>query len=204
MQQTKRLLSFLLLLLVVAIVSIAGTLAYLTDRQDVTAVLEFGEIKVQLSDPGYQSNVRLVPGTQAPTTPQISNVGTVDCYVRATITISASGSENLGSEPFQRYVTFHHDNSNSNWDWSGSNYDPDSSDPIVIYYKKPLGTQGDDKVTQPIYNTIEVLSEVNGTPLLEGVNDNFRVSVDISAVQTVHNGQLIETPQEAFQLLEAL
>lgn len=86
---TKRKLMLVALsLCMVAILAMGGTLAYLTDEDDVTNVFTVGNVEIELTEPswdvenGYDD---AYPGEHIPKDPKVTNIGDNPCYIRVGI-----------------------------------------------------------------------------------------------------------------------
>lgn len=66
----------------------AGTLAYLTDRDSEANVFTLGGVSIDLEE-DFQQGATLIPGVDIPKVPTITNDGTSDAWVWATVAIPA-------------------------------------------------------------------------------------------------------------------
>ena len=91
--KNKKLISMVVAIALVAVIGVGATLAYFTDKDEVTNVITMGHVDVDLDEPNYEgkddenNEVKDVePGQEITKDPTITVVqGSEDAYVRATI-----------------------------------------------------------------------------------------------------------------------
>ncbi|MDL2324263.1 hypothetical protein LJC61_03815 [Ruminococcaceae bacterium OttesenSCG-928-A16] len=187
----------LALTLVVAIVSISFTLAFLSDQRVVTNTFSFGEITIQVLEskwttPAGEAKV-VAPGQTVNKDPSVKNVGSMPCYVRATITISDAV---LNSK--QDVLDFIEMGALSP-EWKVAENQTWGGRQVTVYYQQELPVGG---TTTPIFNTVTLKAQnASGQALLEGPNNNFAIDVIADAVQTTANGYTITSAEDAFAQL---
>lgn len=85
----KRFLLTVLSLVLVAAISIAGTFAYLTDRDSKANVFTLGDVRIELHE-NFQQGAKLIPGVDIEKTPTITNKGDNDAWVWLTFSIPSA------------------------------------------------------------------------------------------------------------------
>ena len=80
----KKLISLLLVVVLTASVAVGATLAYLTDRDSKANVFTIGDVSIRL-DEEFEQGSTLIPGVDIEKKPTITNTGSNDAWVWATI-----------------------------------------------------------------------------------------------------------------------
>lgn len=75
-----KILAIVLLLSATAAASVAGTLAYLTDRDSKANVFTVGNVQIQMNE-DFQNGAELIPGVEIEKKPTITNIGDNDAWV---------------------------------------------------------------------------------------------------------------------------
>lgn len=90
MKKAKKVLLSVVAMTLVAVLSVAGTLAYLQDStEDVVNTFEANQVKVTLTEPEGEK-YSIVPGTSEAKTPKVTVTNTIDCYVYIQVTDATS------------------------------------------------------------------------------------------------------------------
>jgi len=89
MKNLKKTLAMVLVIALFCAASIGLTVAYLTDRDSVANVFTVGDVKIELSEE-FEQGALLVPGMNIEKAPIITNTGSNDAWVWATIAIPAA------------------------------------------------------------------------------------------------------------------
>ena len=84
----KKIIAWLLVVILTAGIAIGGTLAYLTDRDSEANVFTAGDVKIDLNEDFSQGST-LIPGVNIEKKPTITNVGSNDAWVWATVAVPA-------------------------------------------------------------------------------------------------------------------
>lgn len=196
MKKKTRILVTALSMLVVAVLSISFTLAFLSDERTVTNTFEFGEVRVNVTETAHTGSV--APGEKVAKDPLLANIGTIPCYVRATITFGDGvvGNGQMVQDFIQLGAL------GEDWELAdGSAWDA-STGSITVYYKHVLNPKGKDgDKTSKIFTNFTILAESDGEPLLEGINNSFNIIVKAEAVQSSAEGLEITSAQDAFSKL---
>jgi len=85
----KKILTTVLSLVLVVALTVAGTLAYLTDRDGKANVFTVGDVEITLEE-DFEQGAQLVPGVNIEKMPKITNTGTNDAWVWMTFAIPAA------------------------------------------------------------------------------------------------------------------
>lgn len=85
----KKFLSLLLVVVLTASIAVAGTLAYLTDRDSKVNTFTVGNVDITL-DETFTQDSELLPGVEIEKIPTIKNTGTNDAWVWATVEVPAA------------------------------------------------------------------------------------------------------------------
>ena len=88
-KKIKKALSFVLVIAMTVGATIAGTFAYLTDRDSKANVFTVGDVDIELNEE-FEQGSTLTPGVDITKEPTIKNVGKNDAWVWATIAIPSA------------------------------------------------------------------------------------------------------------------
>lgn len=80
----KKVMLLLVSMLTVVLVSIGGTMAYLTDTSDVTNTMAIGNVNIEIKGDA-NSKKALAPGESANKNPSVANVGENACWIRVKV-----------------------------------------------------------------------------------------------------------------------
>ena len=89
MKSFKKILALAAVVVVTAAIAVAGTLAYLTDRDSKVNTFTVGDVKIELTEE-FEQGATLVPGVNIEKKPVIKNTGKNDAYVWMTFSIPAA------------------------------------------------------------------------------------------------------------------
>lgn len=86
----RKILLLVALLSMVAILGVGGTLAYFTAEDDVTNTFTVGNVKIKLTEPGWESSGKedakdVYPGEPLAKDPYVTNEGNNPCFVRVKV-----------------------------------------------------------------------------------------------------------------------
>ena len=95
MKYAKKIVALLLVVAMTASIAVAGTLAYLTDRDSKTNVFTVGNVSVELEEE-FEQGSELVPGVDVKKEAKITNTGANDAYVWMTLAVPAA-LDNIGN-----------------------------------------------------------------------------------------------------------
>ena len=95
MKYAKKIVALLLVVAMTASIAVAGTLAYLTDRDSKTNVFTVGNVSIELEEE-FEQGSELVPGVDVKKEAKITNTGANDAYVWMTLAVPAA-LDNIGT-----------------------------------------------------------------------------------------------------------
>lgn len=189
MATKKRILLVAFAVIAVMILTISFTIAYMTDARTVVNEFEFGEVKIALHEDAW-TKAKVKPGDALDKDPLVENVGSVPCYVRATVTVDEAM---LGSnQSIMDYLEFQ---GISN-EWVVDEGTWGTTNKVVLYYNTALSPKAK---TPKIFTKVKINATASsGQALLEGANNKFDVIVAVDAVQSTVGSQTFSTAKEAF------
>lgn len=178
----KRKLLILSLLVILAALTAAGTLAYYTDSARTHNVITSGKVNIALHEwadkehnKPFQDKTGVMPGTKVTKIVEVKNTGTGAAFLRLYVEKNVYGADQkpMKSDPVSL------DFDNRNWTYSESEG--------YYYYNRPLEP---GKTTEPLFTTVTF------DPLMgnEYQNAAAHVKVIAYAVQSANNG---DSPQAA-------
>lgn len=176
----KRKLLILSLLVILAALTAAGTLAYYTDSARTHNVITSGKVKIDLLEwadekrnTPFQDKTGVMPGTKVTKIVEVKNTGTGAAFLRLYVEKNVYGADQkpMKSDPVS--LNFN----DTDWTYSDGYY----------YYNRPLEP---GKTTEPLFTTVTF------DPLMgnEYQNATAHVKVIAYAVQSANNG---DSPQAA-------
>lgn len=192
----------LCLCIALAVVAIGGaTLAYFTDTKNVTNTFTVGNVKIELTEPEWAKNSKLVPGTEISKDPTVTVVkGSEECYVRILMTINKSkewddifdADETLKIENFFKgYVP-------ANWTYIKNTENADNTRTYEFRYKEPVNAlTANDNITLPaLFTAVKVPSTLTGAQIetLKG----FEIVIEAQAIQTASFNGDVDAAWTAF------
>ncbi|MBR6607139.1 MAG: SipW-dependent-type signal peptide-containing protein, partial [Oscillospiraceae bacterium] len=89
MKNIKKIVALVLAMVLVAGLSVAGTVAYLTDRDAKTNIFTVGNVDISLNE-AFGQGAALVPGVEINKVPTITNNGPTDAWVWMTFSIPSA------------------------------------------------------------------------------------------------------------------
>ena len=177
-------------------ISVTGTLAYLTDRDDANNIFTIGQIEIELYSPPPSG--ALVPGgSEVAAAPTVTNKPTVTtgnnttpgnpCYLKAEITVDVGNAPLLDSATLGSLLSIQLTPGGSGYYWepeSGAG-SPDSSGwltfdngKLTLYYQGILGCN--DVPSEPIFEAVKLAA----SGYLEGQTPGFDLDIVITAIQS--------------------
>ena len=87
--KTKKIIAAVVSFALVSGIAIGSTMAYLTDKKDVTNTFTIGHVKIELDEPSFDETVPLgiEPGVVVDKDPTVTNTGTNPAYIRLKVNI---------------------------------------------------------------------------------------------------------------------
>ena len=146
--KNKALLTALSFVLVAGL-SIGGTLAYLTDRDSATNTFTVGDVEIELEEE-FEQGSQLMPGVDIVKKPTITNTGDNDAWVWMTIAIPSELDDSNASKNILHFNYSEESVAEGKWNWAkadgtywnmyteeidGKNYNV-----YVVSYETPLET----------------------------------------------------------------
>ena len=193
----------LCLCIALAVVAIGGaTLAYFTDTKTATNTFTVGNVKIELTEPNWKSDSKLVPGTEISKDPTVTVVkGSEECYVRILMTINKSkewdaifdADNTLKIENFFKgYVP-------ANWTYIKNTENANGNTRTYEFrYKEAVNALNADKdVTLPaLFTAVNVPSTLTGAQIstLKG----FNIVIEAQAIQTASFNNDVDAAWAAF------
>lgn len=68
-----------------AIAAVGASLAYFTDQKTAQNTFTIGNVKIELTEPGWTDGAKLLPGVPAAKDPTVTNTGLAPCLVRVNV-----------------------------------------------------------------------------------------------------------------------
>ena len=170
----KRKLLILSLLVILAALTAAGTLAYYTDSARTHNVITSGKVNIALHEwadkehnKPFQDKTGVMPGTKVTKIVAVENTGTGAAFLRLYVEKNVYGAnqEPMKSDP----VSLNFDN--KNWTYSEGYY----------YYNRALEP---GKTTEPLFTAVTFAAEMGN----KYQNATAHVKVSAYAVQSANNG----------------
>lgn len=96
MKNMKKTVLLALSFVLVAVISIAGTIAYMTDRDNATNVFTVGNVEIELNEK-FEQGAQLMPGEKIEKEATITNTGDNDAWVWMTVAVPAALDEYTGA-----------------------------------------------------------------------------------------------------------
>ena len=162
----KNILLGALALILVAAVSVGGTLALLTASDNVVNTFTVGNVKIDLTEPNYDGdNQKLIPGTYIDKDPTVTVLAdSENCYVRVKVTVPAA---------LANYVTL--DYNDTDWTLDGDGY---------YRYKALVPASADNTQLPAVFTKVTIKEEVTGAQLEALGADDLKITVDAYAIQS--------------------
>ena len=176
----KRKLLILSLLVILAALTAAGTLAYYTDSARTHNVITSGKVNIDLLEWADEARTKpfkdkqgVMPGTKVTKIVEVKNTGTGAAFLRLYVEKNVYGADQKPMESEPVSLNFN----DTDWTYSDGYY----------YYNRPLEP---GKTTEPLFTTVTF------DPLMgnEYQNATAHVKVIAYAVQSANNG---DSPQAA-------
>ena len=161
----KNILLGALALILVAAVSVGGTLALLTASDNVVNTFTVGNVKIDLTEPNYKGdNQKLIPGTTIAKDPTVTVLAdSEDCYVRVKVTVPAA---------LAQYVSLEYND--TDWTLDGDGY---------YRYKNLVPASAENNSLPPVFTKVTINSAATGEQLAALTPDDLKITVDAYAVQ---------------------
>lgn len=165
----KKLTAIALIVALLAVAVIGGTLAYFTDTDSADNVFTVGNVRIDLTEPGWESSgsqdaPQAYPGEALKKDPTVKNIGDNPCFVR----IKVEGLDCLGKENMITYETGYVTGAlGADWELGADGY---------FYYKHVLPAGETTKTA--LFDQIRIPTSVTN-----GFDGSYDVIVSAEAVQ---------------------
>lgn len=150
-------------LMLITVVTVGGTLAWLTDQDQAVNNVTVGNVQIEVEEPNWDEEdaTDIWPGKVTAKDPIVTNTGKNPSYVRIKVVYDSA---------YANYLTFDYDT-----DSDGAWFEKDG----YYYYKSVLGV---DSQTSPLFNQFTFSSTYEEPQ--NGVNPAFAINVYAEAVQS--------------------
>ena len=161
----KKLLAASLVIALLAIAVVGGSLAWLQDSKAVTNTFTVGQVKIDLTEPGWSDNAKLVPGAEIakdPTVTVMANSEKCKVYVKVEVPANLAALVDL-------------DIDTTNWLATGVTG--------VYAYKADVSTSTTDTVLPKVFNKVTVKGTVTNEQLaaLSSSADSADLKIKVTA-----------------------
>lgn len=200
MRSNKKLILVCLCAVLLAVGSIAGTLAYLTAEETVVNTFTMGKVNITLTEPNVVNGgneIKVVPGRDVPKDPTVTVLKkSEDAYVRIMLTMTSAGAmqsivdrplHNLGGDYANLLYTLEDDGTksigfNPNWEFKAMNTENDEITFEFRYIGKVTASADEDTVLPALFDGLKVPGTLLGEELAN-LGDDFEITVVAHAVQ---------------------
>ncbi len=175
--------------------SVLGTLAFLTDREDVVNVFTIGKVDITLDETDVDGDndtkknaYRLVPGEEYVKDPTVSIVaGSEEAYIRMIVTVhNWSVAEELMFPSVPYEVLGGYDSNVWVYEGTTENETEDTAAIEFRYFEAEDALDSTaDKELPALFETLKVPGELNGTQLQALYDGGFKMVIQGHAIQAV-------------------
>ena len=216
----KKTIAIVALVVLVAVASVLGTLAYLTDTKTVENTFTMGDVKIKWDEPDVKnpegervtSNTYtdMAPGIVYTKDPVVTNVGPSDAWVRMIVTVENGMNwlglynENVWTAPQETAFNALINNTLSEeWELTAIAYVPNSERGTTDFvatlkYKTPLATSS---ATSAAFKEVTIPAKATAKDITTRISQNGTFHIDVKAEAMQANG--FETWEEAFAAFDA-
>ncbi|MPW24654.1 hypothetical protein GC105_02450 [Alkalibaculum sp. M08DMB] len=169
----NKLLSTILVVILVSALTIAGTIAYLTDRDEATNTFTVGNVAIELSEPNWDmDNSKIIPGKVIEKDPVVTVLaGSESAYVRVKVTIPAKLKAIMEDLEL-----------NNGW----SMVTPVTGDDYYFEYGEVLSS-GTNTELPPVFDEIKIKGPGVSNETLAALTDNdLKITVVAQAIQSAN------------------
>ncbi len=143
--------------LLAALICVGATLAWLSSEARTRNVVTIGEVKIELTEPGFDKLTNgtkhisdVVPGQLITKDPTVTNTGSHPAYVRASIVIGGSYFEDMSEEDKAKYQSELESGLHVLDGWVKSPVDG------KYYYQTALAAAGEDGSSSMIFDQVTI------------------------------------------------
>ena len=150
--------------LLISILTIGGTLAWLTDQEQVKNVATIGNVNIEINEEWEpEDGLNIVPDVDITKKPSVKNIGANPAYIRAKVVFSDSY--------YNDYVELDYNLNDTNGQWFRNG---------DYYYYNQIVIPGES--TTPLFTQFKLSSNYIEPPI--GVNPGFDIDVYAEAIQS--------------------
>lgn len=215
----KKTIAIVALVVLVAVASVLGTLAYLTDTKTVENTFTMGDVKIKLDETNVKNPEERVtsntytdmaPGIVYTKDPVVTNVGPSDAWVRMIVTVENGMNwlglynENVWTAPQEAAFNALINNTLSeDWELTAIAYVRNSERGTTDFvatlkYKTPLATSS---ATSAAFTEVTIPAKATANDITTRISQNGTFHIDVKAEAMQANG--FETWEEAFAAFDA-
>ena len=214
MTQKKKLLTAIVCLLVMS-VTVMGTLAWLTDRDEVVNTFTVGNVDIMVDEEHVnkdgtptgtgrvdKNEYHLIPGCDYTKDPTMTvKADSVESYVRMILTVhNASGVQNI----IDKYSLGDFSALIDGWDesiWQYRGYTEDTTKNTISFefrYHEKVPATEENVTLKALFTTLKVPGQMTGSELQELQENGFKMSIVGHAIQTAGFNNDVEAAWAAF------
>lgn len=204
----KKITAIVLVVLVLALLTMGMTLAYFTDEKEAQNVFVFGDISIDLEEPGWKPGEDggeddtvmedIFPGMDFTKDPYIVNTGDADAYVRMGVEINPAVLQDLtGGTDEAALAKILKGLSGAGWTFDRMDTTADGT--IVFWYN--YGVLGAKAQTSALFTAVHIPEDYksDNVETIMGEGRIFGINVIAQAIQTVG----FNSAEEAYAALDA-
>ncbi len=198
----RRILTVALSLALVALLVTGASLAYFTDADEVENTFTIGNVDIELAEPAWVQNSKLVPNTEIPKDPTVTvKANSEDCYVRLLVTISpADKTDELIPLTEDTITTVFKGYDATNWLLKKNTKNNDNTRTYEFWYKAKVASSASDQPLDALFDALVVPANLDGDEI-KALKD-LTITVKAEAIQSAGtNGDM--TMETAFAALDA-
>ena len=205
----KKITAIVLVVLVLALLTMGMTLAYFTDEKEAENVFVFGDISIDLKEPGWQPGDDgimddVFPGMEFDKDPYIVNTGDASAYIRMGVEINEAvlldlvGESAPATEAMLQEILV--DLAAPGSGWTFDRMDTTADGTVIFWYNGGMLEAGLAQ-TSALFTAVHIPEDYksDNVELIMGQDRIFGINVIAQAIQTVG----FNTAEEAYAVLDA-
>lgn len=215
----KKTIAIIALVVLVAVASVLGTLAYLTDTKTVENTFTMGDVKIKLDETNVKNPEERVtsntytdmaPGIVYTKDPVVTNVGPSDAWVRMIVTVENGMNwlglynENVWTAPQEAaFKALINNTLSEDWELTDIDYVTNSERGTTDFvatlkYKTPLATSS---ATSAAFKEVTIPAKATANDITTRISQNGTFHIDVKAEAIQANG--FDTWEAAFVAFDA-
>lgn len=215
----KKTIAIVALVVLVAVASVLGTLAYLTDTRTVENTFTMGDVKIKLDETNVKNPEERVtsntytdmaPGIVYTKDPVVTNVGPSDAWVRMIVTVENGMNwlglynENVWTAPQEAaFKALINNTLSEDWELTDVDYVTNSERGTTDFvatlkYKTPLATSS---ATSAAFTEVTIPAKATANDITTRISQNGTFHIDVKAEAIQANG--FKNWEEAFAAFDA-